>query len=408
VIPHITNEIKHWIRDAAKSYDVCIVEIGGTIGDIENSYFVEACRQLKRESKVFWTHLTLVPVVGVVGEQKSKPTQHSVKTLLEAGVQPDMIVARSEKVLDDKVRTKISLFCNVPRDAVISDPDQKFLYELPFHLKKQRVVEYITKEMGLKLKGQDLKGWVKLVHNLNNPKKTVKIAICGKYTGLKDSYISILESLKHCDAHLGCKSELVWLETTDFNPKILDGIDGIIVPGGFGSRGVEGKIKAIQYARENNIPFLGLCYGLQLAVVEFARTVCGMKGANTTEVNPRTTYPVIDILPEQKKVSKKGGTMRLGGYPAILKKGTIVRRLYGKDRISERHRHRYEVNPKYIQKLESKGLVFSGRSPDRRLMEFVELPDHKYFVATQAHPEFKSRFEKPAPLFLGFVKACLG
>ncbi len=408
IIPHVTDEIKNWIKNVAKGHDICIVEMGGTIGDIENSYFVEACRQMKAREELFWIHLTLAPILDVVGEQKTKPTQHSVKMLLEQGVQPDMIAVRSPKPLTKSTKDKISLFCNVPIEAVISDPDLDLTYALPFLLEEQGVIEYLKKKLNLTLDGRNLDEWKKRVDKLRQPSKKVRIAICGKYTGLHDAYISILESLKHASAELGCQPEIVWLETTEFDPKQLKDVDGVIVPGGFGSRGVEGKIDAIKFARENNIPFLGLCYGFQLATVEFARNMCGLQNANTTEVDEKTPHPVITILPEQLNTSYKGGTMRLGAYPAMLGEGTVVNKLYGSTKVSERHRHRYEVNPQYIKQLESKGLVFSGKSPDGNLMEFLELPDHKFFVATQAHPEFKSRFERPAPLFLGFLKACLG
>lgn len=407
IIPHVTDEIKNWIKGVAKGHDVCIVEIGGTIGDIENSYFVEACRQMKAREDLVWIHLTLAPILDVVGEQKTKPTQHSVKMLLEEGVQPDMVVVRSPKPLPKAIKEKISLFCNVPVEAVVSDPDLDFTYALPFLLEEQGLIDYLKQKLDLKLDGRNLDAWKKRLERLRQPLKKARIAVCGKYTGLHDAYISILDSLKHAGAELGVDPEIVWLETTEFDPKSLEGIDGIIVPGGFGSRGVEGKIDAIQYAREKNIPFLGLCYGLQLATIEFARNVCGLKGAHTTEVEEKTPHPVIMILPEQLKTSYKGGTMRLGAYPAVVKEGTLVHNLYGSTKVSERHRHRYEVNPDYIKQLESKGLVFSGKSPDGNLMEFLELPGHKFFVATQAHPEFKSRFEKPAPLFHGFLRACM-
>lgn len=413
LIPHLIDELKEWYKKLAKNSDIVLIEIGGTVGDIENQVFLESVRELSLEEDVFFVHCTLVPVVKVVGEQKTKPTQQSVRMLREIGIFPDMIFCRSEKPLLDRTKKKISKFCGVNEDHVISGQDLDNIYEIPLLLEEQGVGEKVLKGLGLEDRQGDMKRWRKFVENMKNPKKKIKIAITGKYTYLHDSYVSILEALKHCSGELGCKINLKWIETTDIeNGKVdvkdaLKDVDGVIVPGGFGSRGTEGKIECIRYARENNIPFLGLCFGLQLAVVEHARNLCGLKDANSTEINPNTPYPVIDILPEQKRVDKKGATMRLGSQPAILREGSLVRKLYGKERIFERHRHRYEVNPKYIKTLEKNGLVFSGTSPNKRLMEFLERKDHKFFVATQAHPEFTSRPLKPNPLFLGFVKACL-
>ncbi|MCD6522714.1 MAG: CTP synthase (glutamine hydrolyzing) [Candidatus Diapherotrites archaeon] len=417
-IPHVTGEIKEWVRKVGKesNADIVIIEVGGTIGDIENSYFVEAMRQLKLEegeNNVLFIHVTLVPILKVVGEQKTKPTQASVRELLHMGVQPDFVVCRIEEPLKDGPRRKIALYCNVKESNVISDHDCKTIYEVPFVLDEENFSEKVLNELQLPVREKHMEDWSKLVDNIKNPEKEVTIAITGKYTALADSYVSIKEALIHSGAHLKAKANIKWIETTDIeNGKasiadVLKDVDGIIVPGGFGSRGTEGKIKCIQYARENNIPYLGLCFGFQMAVIEFARNVCGLEGAHSTEIEPNTKYPVIDIIPEQKEIDEKGGTMRLGAYPAILKEGSIVASLYGKTEVSERHRHRYEVNPDYIEILEKHGLVFSGRSPDGKLMEFLEIPDHKFFVGTQAHPEFKSRLDSPAPLFYGFLKACL-
>jgi CTP synthase len=326
------------------------------------------------------------------------------------GIQPDAIVCRAKDQLTHEVKDKISRFCNIPQQGVISDPDVKSVYQIPLILEEQGLPGYILGVLHMSAKKPDLSNWKKLEESMLNGNKEVTIAITGKYTALHDSYVSIIESLNHACAMLSCKLNIKWIETTEFDEKPLDeklfeGVDGLVVPGGFGGRGTEGKIKCVEYARKNNLPFLGLCYGMQLAVVEYARNICAMKGANTTEVDPKTKYPVIDILPDQKKGGDMGGSMRLGSYPAILKEGTIVKKLYGKKDITERHRHRYEVNPKYISIIEKKGLVFSGTSPDKSLMEFCELPSHPYFVATQAHPEFKSRPGKSAPLFYGFISA---
>jgi len=415
LIPHVTGELKEWYRKLAEKTgaDIVLIEIGGTVGDIENQIFLESVRELSLEEDVLFIHCTLVPTMKVVGEQKTKPTQQSVRMLREIGIFPNMIYCRSEKPLVDRTREKLSRFCGVDKDHIISGYDVKHIYEIPLVLEKQNVAENVIRELNLSPGKKDMKEWKKFVENLKKPKKKLKIAITGKYTYLHDSYVSILEALKHASGNLSCNVELKWIETTDIEKgklKVEDAlkdVDGILVPGGFGRRGTEGKIECIRYAREKNIPFLGLCYGFQLAVVEYARNVCGLKDANSTEINPETPYPVIDILPEQKKINEKGATMRLGAYPALLKRGSVVRKLYGKEKITERHRHRYEVNPEYIKTLEKNGLVFSGVSPNRKLMEFLEIPKHKLFVATQAHPEFTSRPLKPNPVFLGFVKACM-
>jgi CTP synthase len=411
-IPHVTDIIKGHIYEIAKeeSADLIIVEIGGTVGDIENELFLEAMRQMKEDvgrENIVYIHLTYVPIPYGVSEQKSKPTQQSVNLLKQRGIFPDIIIGRCSEFLSKEVKLKISNFCDVSPDAVITGLDVDDIYEIPIVFEQEGIAEILHKKLNI-YSPPDLRKWKKLIKNIRNPKNEIAIAMCGKYTKLEDSYASIIESLNHCSAHLGCKINLEWIETTDLTEaKALDGIDGVIVPGGFGSRGTEGKIEIIKRAREENIPFLGLCLGLQLAVVEYARNVCRLKDANSTECNPDTPFPVIDILPEQKNIKEKGGTMRLGAYEAIVKKGTIVSKLYKSLVISERHRHRYEVNPEYHKILIDKGLVFSGMSRDERLVEFIELPELKYFVATQAHPELKSRMEEPSPLFYGFVQASL-
>ena len=418
LIPHVTDLIKEWFYKVAddEKADVVMIEVGGTVGDIENELYIEACRELKREvghENILYVHLTYVPIPSNVHEQKSKPTQQSVILLRERGIEPDIIIGRCAEYMDEKIKNKISVFCDIEEKAVITGLDVDCVYKIPIVFSEEGI-NYIIKEK-LGIDSGVKPEWKKLVDNLSKLDKELNIAICGKYTKLEDSYASILEALKHCSANLKAKINVKMIETTDVNnqedaKKLLKGIDGVIVPGGFGSRGVEGKIEVIRYCREKNIPFLGLCYGLQLATVEFARNVCGLKDANTTEVDEKTKYPVIDIMPEQKNIENKGGTMRLGAYPAVMKEKTIIWDLYGKQKeVSERHRHRYEVNPEYHEILQKHGLIFSGMSPDKRLVEFIELPKekHKYFVGTQAHPELKSKLEKPGPLFYGLVKACL-
>ncbi|MEM5834726.1 MAG: CTP synthase (glutamine hydrolyzing) [Candidatus Aenigmatarchaeota archaeon] len=425
-IPHITDEIKKRIKNIAKKTraDFVLVEIGGVVGDYENVLFLEAARQMKFEGeKVIFIHVVYLPVVKSLGEMKSKPAQHSIKELREIGIQPDFLVCRSEEPVDDVRKEKLSLFCSIQKDYIISNPNVENVYELPLLFEKQKFGDKILEKFNLKPKSNYSKmiEWKRFVEKMNKAKKVVKIGIVGKYFDiglyrLPDSYISVIEAIKHAAANNNAKAEIEWIDSKEFEKdskklSILDSLDGVIVPGGFGKTGIEGKILAIRYVREKNIPFLGLCLGLQLAVVEFARNVCNLKNANSTEFDPDTPYPVIDILPEQKKILKEsryGASMRLGAYPAILKKGSLVWKLYGqKERITERHRHRYEVNPKFHEILQKNGLVFSGLSPDKKLVEFIELPNHKYFVATQAHPEFKSRPLKPAPLFDGLIKACL-
>jgi len=411
-IPHVTNVIKNHVSEIVQEEkpDLVIIEIGGTVGDIENELFLEAMRQMKEDvgrDNIIYVHLTYVPVPYGVNEQKSKPTQQSVNLLKQRGIFPDIIIGRCPDFLTKEIKDKISNFCDVNTDAVITGLDVDDIYEMPIIFEQEGLPEIIHKKLNI-YSPPDLRKWKKLVENIRNPDRQITVAMCGKYTKLEDSYASIIESFNHCSAHLSCKIDLKWVETTDLkDTSLLDGVDGLVVPGGFGSRGTEGKIEAIRLARERDIPFLGLCLGLQLAVIEFARNLCNLTGANSTEMDPDTPHPVIDILPEQKEITEKGGTMRLGAYPAVLREGTVVHSLYRSNEVSERHRHRYEVNPDYHLILQEKGMVFSGISPDRRLVEFIELPQLRFFAATQAHPELKSRMETPAPLFYGFVKACL-
>lgn len=413
LIPHVTDLIKEkWLSIAKKEKaDIVLIELGGTIGDIENELFLESVRQLKKEvgeKNIMYIHLTYVPIPYGVNEQKSKPTQQSVNLLRQKGISPDLIIGRCSELLDEKIKEKIAIFCDVKKEAVISGIDVKNVYKIPLTFEDEGISKIISKHLNLRMNGS-LRKWKKLVRNMDKAEKEVHIAICGKYTKLEDSYASIVESLYHASAHLKCKIIIKFIETSEEkNPaKALKGFDGVIVPGGFGGRGTEGKINFIRYCRESGLPFLGICYGMQLAVAEFARNVCGLKGANSTEIDKRTKHPVIDILPEQKDITDKGGTMRLGAYPAILKKNTKIYNLYGKEKVSERHRHRYEVNPVYHKVLEKNGLLFSGMSPDGKLAEFMEFKFHPYFVGCQGHPELKSSLLKPAPLFYGLVKAAM-
>lgn len=412
-IPHVTDHIKQRFKDIAKEEqaDVLLIEIGGTVGDIENQLFLEACRQLKEDlgrDNVFYVHLTYVPIPYGTKEQKSKPTQQSVGVLRRQGIQPEMIVCRCSEPITEQIKKKISLFCSLPSSHVISGVDVNNVYKIPLNFEKEGVGNIIADKFKMHRNHDKIHEWAKLVDQYEDAERILNIAMCGKYTALEDSYASVNEALIHAAAHHNVKVKMHWVETSDnmCMKDALKDMDGIIVPGGFGGRGVEGKIEAIKYCRENNKPFLGLCYGLQMAVIEYARNVCGLDDANTTENQPETKNPVIDILPEQKSVKDKGGTMRLGAWTAKLKQGTRVFGLYGSEEISERHRHRYEVNPEYHSILEDKGLVLSGMSPDSRLVEFIELNEHKFFMATQGHPELKSTLIKPAPLFDGFVKAC--
>ncbi len=411
-IPHVTDVIKNHIFEIAaeEKPDLMIVEIGGTVGDIENELFLESVRQMQEDvgrENIIYVHLTYVPIPYGVNEQKSKPTQQSVNLLKQRGIFPNVIIGRCSQFLTKEIKNKIANFCDVSPEAVITGLDVEDIYEIPIIFEQEGLPEIIHKKLNI-YSPPDLGKWKALIESIRNPGREITVAMCGKYTKLEDSYASIIESFNHCAAHLNCKINLKWVETTDLKDTgFLEEVQGVVVPGGFGSRGTEGKIEVIRAVREGNIPFLGLCLGLQLAVIEFSRNVCGISGANSTEMDPGTPHPVIDILPEQRTVKDKGGTMRLGAYPALLKEGSLVRELYGREEVSERHRHRYEVNPDYHAVIQEHGMLFSGISRDGRLVEFIELPGHCCFVATQAHPELKSRMEKPAPLFYGFVKACL-
>ncbi len=415
IIPHVTDEIKGWIRRVAKESgaDICLVEIGGTVGDIEGMPFLEAVRQMhneEREEDFALVHVTLVPL-DAGGEQKTKPTQHSVKELRELGLHPDVIVGRCEEVLKEATKKKIALFCDVPVEAVISNENAEDIYEVPLIFKRERLDEYLVNK--LKLERREKSGeWERIVEKLRSLKEEISIAIVGKYVDVRDAYLSIREALKHGGIHVGCRVNYVWVDSEDLE-SIEDfelDVDGILVPGGFGSRGAEGKIRAIEYARENNVPFLGICFGFQLAVIEFARNVAGLEGATSSELveeGAEGEHFVIDLLPEQRIIEEKGGTMRLGDIEVTIKPGTIAYELYGKEKIYERHRHRFEVNPDYIPTLENEGLVFSAYSDGGRRMEIAELPGHRFFFATQFHPEFKSRPYAPSPPFVGFVRAAL-
>ena len=414
IIPHVTNEIKRFVeKNQETEPDVCFVEIGGTIGDIESQPFLEAIRQFSveygRENCLF-IHVTLVPYLAASDELKSKPTQHSVKEMLSIGIQPDIIVCRTEHPLSDDIKTKISLFCNVDKECVIENNNCDILYAVPMMLKDEGLDQVVIKKLGLECGEPDLTDWETMLDALRNPAQTVKIAMVGKYVELHDSYISVNEALKHGGIETKSAVDIHWIDSEtlegDVNlDEILGDMDGILVPGGFGSRGIEGKIKACNYARTNNIPFLGICLGMQIAIIEFARNVLGLDDANSAEINPDTKYPVIDILPEQKNVEEMGGTMRLGKYPCVLNPESKAFALYNESMIYERHRHRYEVNNDYRNEIEKGGMIFAGTSPDNHIVEMVEIPNHPWFVAGQFHPEFKSRPNKPHPLFRGFVTA---
>ncbi|WP_313990655.1 CTP synthase [Gemella morbillorum] len=416
VIPHVTNEIKSRVLLAGESSDadVVITEIGGTTGDIESLPFLEAIRQIRSDlgrENVCYIHCTLLPYIKAAGEMKTKPTQQSVKELRGLGIQPDIIVVRNELALTDELRAKISLFCDIPKQNVIESRDVSNLYELPVNLKAQKIDDIVLKHFGLSAPEADMTEWLALVDRVDNLKENVKIALVGKYVELHDAYISVVESLKHAGYKHNSKITIDWIQSEDVTEEnvndYLKDTDGILVPGGFGDRGVEGKITAIKYARENKVPFFGICLGMQLAAVEFARNVCGLTGAHSSELDPNTPYPIINLLPDQEDVVEMGGTLRLGSYPCTLAEGSVAHKEYGEINITERHRHRYEFNNFYRERLTDKGLVLSGVSPDGRLVEIVELPEHPWFVAGQFHPEFKSRPEKAHPLFAGFIRASL-
>jgi CTP synthase len=409
MIPHVTNEVKSRIRNTAKvtGAEVLVVEIGGTVGDIESEVVLEAIRQMRfNGDKVVFVHLALVPTI-TTGEQKTKPLQHSVKMLLSTGIQPDLIVARSEKMLSKEARNKIAMFCNVSLEEVFCSPTADSIYKIPIILEEQGIQDPIAKKLGLNLKEKDLGEWKELLEK--KPKAEKTIAVVGKYATTKDTYMSVFEALGHAALNNNVKLNAVLIdsEKVEAGTQSLEGFDAFVVPGGFGERGVEGIIQTIKYARENDVPYLGLCYGLQLAIIESARNVLGWKDAHTTEINPDTKHPVICLLPEQHSVEEKGGTMRLGAYEVKVEKGTLAYELYESEKIFKRFRHRYEINPDLIPDLEKAGWVFSGRDPKREIRKIGELKKHKYFIGTQAHPEFDSRLEKPEPLFDGLIKAML-
>jgi len=395
--------------------DVCIVELGGTVGDIESMPFLEAVRQMNTEmgrgQNCIFVHTTLVPRLGTVGEQKTKPTQHSVKELRAIGIQPDIIVARASEPLEYSIKRKISLFCDVPLEAVVSTPDAESIYEVPIVLEEQGLTDYILKRLSIDAPNKDLNAWREFLDRILYPSNTVRVAIVGKYTNLADSYLSHIEAFHHAGAELGTKVECRFFDSEkvekDGITQQLAGCNGILIPGGFGSRGIEGKVMTARLARERGIPYLGVCLGFQIATIEISRNVLGMAGAHTTELDPDTKYPVVDLLPEQRGVKDMGGTMRLGSQKVLVKEGSRSAKLYQSTEIFERHRHRYEVNPDYIERLESAGWEFTGRSEDGVKMEIGELKDHLFFVACQFHPEFKSRPKRPSPLHLGLIKAAL-
>ena len=419
IIPHITNEIKsRFYRNFTdEETRIAIIEVGGTVGDIESMPFLEAARQLGRElgreENVMFIHTTLIPIMGSVGEEKTKPTQHSVKELMSIGIRPDIIVGRCSEPLSESTISKIAMFCDVPEDAVISTPDARSIYEVPLNLEKQGVADYIIDKMklGPLTTPRDMAQWEDLVSRIVNPKKEVRIALVGKYTALADSYLSHLEAFTHAGAASECKVRIKFIDSDDLTTgdpdEILGDVHGILVPGGFGIRGVEGKIVAAGYARENGIPFLGVCLGFQIATIEFCRNVLGLEKASSTEFDPRTPDPVICIMDEQKGIVDMGATMRLGAQDVFVKEGSMAAELYGSTQISERHRHRYEVNPDYIDRIEAAGWKFTGRSECGTRMEIGELEGHPYYVASQFHPEFKSKPTRPSPLHQGLVDAAI-
>ena len=409
VIPHITDEIKRRIKGISNEVDVQITEIGGTVGDIEILPFLEAARQIRKEfgqENVMFVHVTLVPFIGPSTELKTKPTQHSVSMLRSYGISPDLIVLRSEQELTDEIKSKVSLFCDVSFENVINAPDLDDIYDVPIKMYEEGLDAAVDKRLALNSDSPDLSRWNEMLSLKNGVNKNVKIAILGKYFGLPDSYMSVVEALKHSCLQNKVNLDLVWIDADNYEIEDLKNLNGVVVPGGFGYRGIEGKIGAIEYLRKNKIPFLGICLGLQCAVIEFARNVCGISDANSTEFSQTTKNPVIDLLPNQDlEADDVGASMRLGPYPCKIQPDTMVKDIYNNEIIYERHRHRYEVNNKFRNELESKGLVFSGLSPDEDLVEMIELKDHPYFVASQFHPEFKSRPWDPAPMFNSFIAA---
>jgi CTP synthase len=417
VIPHITNEIKSKVYEAGKtsSADIVITEIGGTVGDIESLPFLESIRQMRNElgkDQVMFIHTTLIPYIFGSNELKTKPTQHSVSTLRSVGIQPDMLVCRTPVELDDNIINKLSLYCSVEPKAIIEAIDVDNIYKVPMNFKRQKMDETVCEHLKIEAGKLNFSKWESLIKTVDNLNDEIEISLVGKYVELHDAYISVAESLRHAGYQFNKKVKINWVNSEEIEKNvnlktIFKNSKGIVVPGGFGPRGIKGKIKAIKYARENNVPFLGLCLGMQLACIEFGLNVCNIEDADSTEFNEITKNPVIDLMLEQKSITQKGGTLRLGNYPCELKQNSVARKIYNQDVINERHRHRYEFNNRYIELFESKGMVFSGMSPDHKLVEIIELANHKFFVASQFHPEFKSRPTKPHPLFYSFMKASI-
>ncbi|MFC0561117.1 CTP synthase [Halalkalibacter alkalisediminis] len=416
VIPHVTNEIKERVFRAGRETgaDVVITEIGGTVGDIESLPFLEAIRQIKSDvgfNNVMYVHCTLIPYLKAAGEMKSKPTQHSVKELRSLGIQPNVIVVRTEMPVPQDMKEKIALFCDIDKNAVIEARDADTLYQVPLDLQAQKFDDIVCKHLNLECRTADMTEWTALVEKVQNLSEKVSIALVGKYVSLQDAYLSVAESLRHAGYAYDADIDIQWIDAekvTDENvAELVGSADGILVPGGFGDRGVEGKISAIRYARENKVPFLGICLGMQLASIEYARNVLGLEGAHSAELNPETPHPIIDLLPEQKDVEDMGGTLRLGLFPCKLTAGSVAHATYNEEIVYERHRHRYEFNNEYREQMEKAGFIFSGTSPDGRLVEVIEIEDHPYFIASQFHPEFRSRPTRPQPLFREFIGASL-
>ena len=409
VIPHITDEIKRRIKDISNEFDIQITEIGGTVGDIEILPFLEAARQIRKElgqENVIFIHVTLVPYIGPSTEMKTKPTQHSVSVLRSSGISPDVIVLRSDRLLNDEIKSKVSSFCDVSYDDVISAPDLDDIYQVPLTMHEEGLDKSVDKRLKLSTKDPDLKSWKSMLNLKDGVDRTIDIAILGKYFGLPDSYLSVVESLNHASLHNKVKLNLHWEDSDNFNVEDIKKYHGVVIPGGFGYRGIEGKISAIELLRKEKIPFLGICLGLQCAVIEFARNECGIKDANSSEFSQNTNNFVIDLLPNQNlEKDDVGASMRLGTYPCKIKEDTLTSQIYKEEVIYERHRHRYEVNNKFKDELENAGLVISGMSPDNKLIEMIEVEDHPFFIASQFHPEFKSRPWEPAPMFYHFIKA---
>ena len=417
VVPHITDEIKRnfYALGQNGNYDIIITEIGGSVGDIESLPFIESMRQARWDlgaENFLVIHLTLIPYLSAVGELKTKPTQHSVKNLLESGIQPDILVCRSDRPINQEIRKKISLFCNVPVNCVISAEDAESIYDVPLLMRKEKLDERVLEKLHMSnVEEPKLDHWKEFLGRLKNPTNEVTIALVGKYVELRDAYKSIAESFIHAGAKNECKVNVNWISSERLEDeeveKILEGVHGILVAPGFGERGIEGKIRSVQYARENKIPFFGICLGMQCAVIEFGRNVLGLKEAASTELDKKTKHPIIDLMEEQKKIRKKGGTMRLGAYPCKLRKDSKLHQIYGAEEISERHRHRYEFNNRYLEDFEKKGMKAAGINPESGLVEIIELTDHPWFIGTQFHPELKSRVVKPHPLFSSFIEAAI-